>query len=318
MTERLTYLAYAAGWAIVRALPERIAAALFRWGADLAWRRRGKGVRRLESNLRRVLGDAAAPERLDATLRAGVRSYARYWLEVFRLPVIGSRRILDGMHTLDEWRLREAVASGRGVVAALPHQGNWDHAGAWVVLTGVPFTTVAERLKPERLFDRFVAFRESLGMEVVPLTGGERPAADVLTERLRSGGLVCLLADRDLTASGVAVDFFGAPTRFPAGPAALALRTGAALLPVTLWYGDDGGWHVRFHPEVVPSPGRPRGGAIADMTQQLARAFEEGISAHPEDWHMLQRLWLDDLDAADPRRAVGAADRAAPADEGAA
>jgi lauroyl/myristoyl acyltransferase len=313
--ERLTYLGYAVGWAVVRALPERVAAAVFRLGADLAWRRRGNGVRRLESNLRRVLGPDVDEAELAATLRAGIRSYTRYWLEVFRLSVIGNDRIVAGMHCIDEWRLRDALASGRGVVTALPHQGNWDHAGAWAVLTGMPLTTVAERLEPARLFDRFVAFRESLGMEVLPLTGGERPAYDVLTQRLREGGLLCLLADRDLTASGVEVEFFGARTRFPAGPAALALRTGAALLPVTLWYGDDGGWVVRIHPEVVPSAGGPRGGAIADMTQQVARAFEESIRAHPQDWHMLQRLWLDDLDLSDPRRA-GAATQ--PADEGAA
>jgi lauroyl/myristoyl acyltransferase len=313
--ERLTYLAYTVGWAVVRALPERVAATLFRLGADLAWRRRRSGVQRLEANLRRVLGPDVDDAELAATVRAGVRSYARYWLEVFRLPVIGNDRIVAGMRCIDEWRLRDALASGRGVVTALPHQGNWDHAGAWAVLTGMPLTTVAERLEPAKLFDRFVAFRESLGMEVLPLTGGERPAYDVLTERLRAGGLLCLLADRDLTSSGVEVEFFGARTRFPAGPAALALRTGAVLLPVTLWYGDDGGWVAHMHPEVVPSAGSPRGGAIADMTQQVARAFEESIRAHPQDWHMLQRLWLDDLDVADPRRARPPAQRA---DEGAA
>jgi phosphatidylinositol dimannoside acyltransferase len=316
VTDRITYLAYAVGWAVVRALPERVALRLFQWGADFAWRRRGKGVLRLESNLRRVLGPEVEQAELDATVRAGVRSYARYWLDVFRLPVTSEDRIVSGMHTIDEWRLRETLASGRGAVVALPHQGNWDHAGAWAVVTGMPFTTVAERLKPERLFDRFVGFRESLGMEVVPLTGGDRPAYEILTERLRAGGMICLLADRDLTATGVTVDFFGAAARFPAGPAALALRTGAALLPVTLWYDDGGDWHVQFHPEVVPSADRARGGAIADMTQQVAARFEQGVREHPQDWHMLQRLWLDDLDAAAPSRPAPAAEQ--PADEGAA
>ena len=305
MIDRITYLAYAAGWALVRALPERAATALFDRGADIAFRRRGKGVRRLESNLRRVLGPDVDPAVLEQTLRAGVRSYARYWMEVFRLPVTPHERIVGRMHCHDEERLRDAYASGRGVVMALPHQGNWDHAGAWAVLTGIPFTTVAERLKPERLFDRFVEFRESLGMEVLPLTGGERAAFSVLTERLRSGGALCLLADRDLTTSGIDVEFFGETARFPAGPAALALRTGAALLPVTLWVEDDG-WHAQIHTEVTPSAARSGGSAVADMTQQLARAFEDGIAAHPQDWHMLQRLWLADLDADDPRRRTAA------------
>jgi phosphatidylinositol dimannoside acyltransferase len=153
---------------------------------------------------------------------------------------------------------------------------------------------VAERLKPESLFDRFVAFRESLGMEVIPLTGGDRPPYDVLEERLRGGGTLCLLADRDLTPRGIDVDFFGATARMPAGPARLALETGATLLPVTLAFTEDG-WEITFHDAVEH-------GQLRAMTQGLADAFQKGIAAKPEDWHMLQRVWLDDLDADDPRR----------------
>jgi KDO2-lipid IV(A) lauroyltransferase len=204
--------------------------------------------------------------------------------------------ILGGMRTVGEEAARGLVASGRGVVFALPHSGNWDHAGAWFAATGVPFTTVAERLKPESLFDRFLAFRESLGMEVLPLTGGERPPVDVLTERLADGRVLCLLADRDLTPRGVDVTFFGAATRMPAGPATLALRTGAALVPVHLAFLPDG-WQVTFYDEVPHTD-------VQTMTQVLAARFEEGIGRHPADWHMLQKLWLDDLDPGDPRRAA--------------
>jgi KDO2-lipid IV(A) lauroyltransferase len=174
---------------------------------------------------------------------------------------------------------------------------NWDHAGAWAVLSGLPFTTVAERLQPEALFDRFVAFRASLGMEVLPLTGGERPPFPVLADRLRAGRLVCLLADRDLTARGVPVTFFGEPTRMPAGPAALALQTGAALVPVTLWF-TSAGTRARIHPELPRPPGPDRPAVIRTMTQALADVFAAGIAEHPADWHMLQRLWLADLDPA--------------------
>jgi KDO2-lipid IV(A) lauroyltransferase len=160
----------------------------------------------------------------------------------------------------------------------------------------VPFTTVAERLEPESLFARFVAFRESLGMEVIPLTGGERPPYELLAERLRAGGTLCLLGDRDLTATGVDVDFFGSPARMPAGPAALAHDTGAVLLPVTLWYPDRRRWAGRIHPQVeVPATG-DRIGKIRAMTQRVADAFADGISEHPQDWHMLQRVWVADLD----------------------
>ena len=283
--------AYAGGWALVRALPEDAAHALFRAGADLAWRRGGSGADRLRANLARVAPDAD----LDVLTRHALRSYARYWCEVFRLPVTSRDRVVGGMTAVDEHRLRDSVAAGRGTVLALPHSGNWDHAGAWCGATGVPFTTVAERLQPESLFDRFVAFRESLGMEVLPLTGGARPPYDVLVERLESGGTLCLLADRDLSARGIDVQFFGATARMPAGPASLALRTGATLLPVTLSFRPDG-WQVVFSPAVPHTD-------VATMTQAMADAFGAGIAAHPADWHMLQRLWLEDLSADDPRRA---------------
>lgn len=285
---------YGFGWAGVKKLPEPAAVALGRRIADYAWKRRGKSVLRLESNLARVVPDAS-PERLRALSQAGMRSYMRYWMESFRLPTMETSRFGQDVLMKDEHILREALASGRGVVVALPHLANWDLAGAWAVgHLGVPFTTVAERLKPESLFDRFVAYRESLGMEVLPHTGGA--AFGTLARRLRSGGLVCLVADRDLSASGVEVDFFGSTARMPAGPALLAQQTGAVLLPATLYYGDTPRMYGRIHPEVTVPQAGTRAEKTTAMTQAVADAFASGISEHPEDWHMLQRLWLDDLE----------------------
>lgn len=284
---------YGLGWAGVKKLPEPAAVALGRKIADVAWKRRGKSVLRLESNLARVVPDAT-PERLRELSHAGMRSYMRYWMESFRLPAMDPKRFGEDVQLKDEHILLEAIASGRGVIAALPHLANWDLAGAWVTgHVGVPFTTVAERLKPESLYDRFVAYRESLGMEVLPHSGGA--AFGTLARRLRSGGLICLVADRDLSASGIEVDFFGSTARMPAGPALLAQQTGAVLLPVTLYYGDSPKMYGRIHPEVeVPAAGT-RKEKTAAMTQAVADAFARGIAEHPEDWHMLQRLWLDDL-----------------------
>ncbi|MFK0237262.1 phosphatidylinositol mannoside acyltransferase [Streptomyces vinaceus] len=285
---------YGLGWAGVKKLPEPAAVALGRRIADYAWKRRGKSVLRLESNLARVVPDAS-PERLRALSQAGMRSYMRYWMESFRLPTMETGRFGQDVLMKDEHILRDALASGRGVVVALPHLANWDLAGAWAVgHLGVPFTTVAERLKPESLFDRFVAYRESLGMEVLPHTGGA--AFGTLARRLRSGGLVCLVADRDLSASGVEVDFFGSTARMPAGPALLAQQTGAVLLPATLYYGDTPRMYGRIHPEVTVPQAGTRAEKTTAMTQAVADAFASGISEHPEDWHMLQRLWLDDLE----------------------
>jgi KDO2-lipid IV(A) lauroyltransferase len=296
MNDALLDAAYAAGWSVVRGMPERLARRQFDAVADGVWLRSGPSVVRLQRNLARVVPDATDRE-LRLLTREGVRSYLRYWCEVFQLPKLKTTDVVARMCSTDEWRIREAVAAGKGMILGLPHMGNWDHAGAWLTGIGVPFTTVAERLQPESLFERFVTFRESLGMEVIPLTGGERPPFELLADRLRSGGSLCLLADRDLTATGIAVDFFGAPARMPAGPAALAHDTGAALLPVTLWYPDRRRWATRIHPQVeVPARGT-RDQKIREMTQQLADAFAETITAYPQDWHMLQRVWVDDLDA---------------------
>jgi KDO2-lipid IV(A) lauroyltransferase len=292
--ERLADALYGAGWSTVKKLPEPVAARLGRTVADLAWKRRGEGVLRLERNLARVV-PGASPERLAALSRAGMRSYLRYWMESFRLPAWSPERIADGVDVEDLHHLTAGLDAGKGVILALPHLANWDLAGAWVTTRlGIPFTTVAERLKPESLYDRFVAYREGLGMEVLPHTGGT--AFGALARRLRAGGLVCLVADRDLSASGIEVDFFGEPARMPGGPALLAQQTGAALLPATLWFDDSPVMRGRVHPPVaVPGSGNRREKASV-MTQALADAFATGIAEHPEDWHMLQRLWLADLD----------------------
>ncbi|MFI9008269.1 phosphatidylinositol mannoside acyltransferase [Actinosynnema sp. NPDC053489] len=291
MNERLADLAYAAGWRLVRLLPERAARWLFDAVADRAARRGGGGVRQLRANLRRVVPRAGEAE-LDELVRLAVRSYARYWREAFRLPSLDLAEVsaeldrsLSGVENLDA-----ALAGGRGAVVALPHCGNWDMAGVWLVAHCGTFTTVAERLKPESLYRRFIAFREGLGFEVVPLTGGDRNPALVLAERLRANQVVCLLADRDLTAGGVPVTFFGERTLMPAGPAHLAATTGAALIPAGLWFTEDG-WAIRLHPPI-----RVAGTAgVAAATQQMADVFAADIAAHPTDWHMMQQLWLTDL-----------------------
>ena len=234
-----------------------------------------------------------------------MRSYARYWMEVFRLPVISREQILAGTVSIGgEQAAFAQLAAGRGVVFALPHTGNWEVAGAWIIARGAgKFTTVAERLKPESVFLRFLAFRESLGFEVLPATGGNSRFG-VLAQRLRAGGMVCLPADRDVTGGGIEVEFFGQKARMMGGAAALAVQTGAALMPAVLWF-EGRGWGVHIYPEIpVPAEGSRRD-KIAAMTQQMARNFEAGIAAHPEDWHMLQRVFAEDFDPARLPAAAG-------------
>jgi lauroyl/myristoyl acyltransferase len=285
--------AYGVGWQAVRHLPESAASGMFRRLADQAWRRRGRGVVQLEANLGRVLPEAS-PEALRELSRAGMRSYFRYWCEAFRLPEWSRDEVVDRIVVHDEERLREPVEAGTGAVAALGHLGNWDHAGAWGVVTGIPFTTVAERLRPESLFRRFLAYRESLGMEVLPLTGGD-DVSSALAERLRRGRVVALLADRDLSARGLTVDYLGQPARFPAGPAVLALRGAVPLLPVVSWY-DALHTHLAILPALQPDPSLGFRDSVQDLTQKFADVLGGAVRQHPADWHMLQRVWVADLD----------------------
>ncbi|WP_016905463.1 phosphatidylinositol mannoside acyltransferase [Streptomyces xiaopingdaonensis] len=292
--DRLTSGLYGAGWAGVRKLPEPTARRLGQRIADTAWKRRGKRVLRLESNLARVAPEADAEE-LARLSKAGMRSYLRYWMESFRLPVYSREQMAAAVDADGLDVLTEGLERGRGVVIALPHMANWDLAGAWAVSRlGIPLSTVAERLKPETLYDKFVGFREGLGMEVLPHTGGS--AFGTLARRLRAGGLVCLVADRDLSASGVPVTFFGAEARMPGGPAMLALQTGAVLLPVTLWYDGTPVMKAKVHRAVEAPEEGDRKAKAAAMTQSVADVFAAGIAEHPEDWHMLQRFWVPDLE----------------------
>lgn len=296
VTQKLSDLAYATGWGVVRGMPEPMANGLFRGAADLGVRRNGPGTRQMRRNYARVVPQAG-PTELDELVRAGLRSYARYWKETFRLPAMDHKRIYQQVRdTLVGLPLLEAALDrGKGAILALPHTGNFDVSGIWLVGQQGPFTTVNERLKPESLYQRFVSYRESLGFEILPSDGG---AYRVLMERLRANKVVCLVADRDLSKRGIPVTFFGEETRMPAGPARLAAATGAELLIVDNLFTDDG-WGLRLHTPIMVH-GRDD---VAPATQRMADAFAADIATNPADWHMMQKLWLSDLDE-DRRKAL--------------
>lgn len=289
LSQRASDVGYAAGWRLVRRLPASVAGAAFGLGADFAARRNGAGVRQLRRNLARVVPQADTAE-LDELVRGAMRSYARYWHESFRLPSMDhaavQRKLADGLTGVEN--LEAALAEGNGAVVALPHSGNWDVAGLWLVSYTGSFTTVVERLKPESVYRRFVGYRESLGFEIVPADGAS--SYRVLLQRLRENKVVCLVADRDITGSGVPVTFFGERTKMAAGPARLAATTGAALLPLGLWFTGDG-WGVRIHPRIRVT----QRSEVPAATQAMADIFAGDIAAHPTDWHMLQKLWTADF-----------------------
>jgi lauroyl/myristoyl acyltransferase len=295
--ERLADLQYAAAWRLLRAVPARPARRVFEAGAGWTAQRGGAGPDQLRANLARLVPTASSSA-LDALVVAGMRSYGRYWSETFRLAARDLPHIHAGTRITGQGvdALHSAFVDRRPVVIALPHSGNWDAAGAWLVeqlraLGREPaFTTVAQRLRPETLYRRFVGYREQLGMEVVA-AGDGTAAHRVLTRRLRGGGVVCLVADRDVTGGGLPVQLLGAPARLPSGPARLAALTGALLVPACPTFTSDG-WAIAFA-DPVPVPDRS---AVPAAVQGLADALGALLRVRPVDWHALQPIWLADAE----------------------
>ena len=287
MKDNIAAYAYFAGWRIVRWLPERTAYRLAYAAADFLTKRNGKNVSRLRSNLRRTKPDIT-PLDLDLLVFNAMRSYMRYWCVTFRFPDWSPERVQETVTVTNEHLLIDAIEAKTGVIVSLPHAGNWDHAGAYFCAKGINLVTVAERLKPERLFLKFLEYRQAMGMEVLPLDGR---VLGTLAQRLRQGALVALVADRDLSRTGIDVDFFGGPSRMPAGPALLALKTNAPLITAFVSYTESG-IHIDFKLIILPSTGSEED-KVSEIVAMTAKHFEEGISEHPEDWHMLQRIWID-------------------------
>ena len=287
MKDNFSAYIYFAGWRVVRWMPESAAYRLAFWVADFLVKRNGKGVQRLRSNLSRTQPGMTALD-LDLLVIEAMRSYMRYWCDTFRLPDWSKKRILETVTVTNEHLLMDAIAAKTGVIVALPHTGNWDHAGAYFCAKGIRLVTVAERLKPEKLFLKFLGYRQAMGMEVLPLDGG---VLGTLQERLEEGALVALVSDRDLSRSGIEVEFFGGKARMPAGPALLALRTNAPLITAFVSYTDNG-VHIDFRSIVLPTSG-DENSKVQQIVQMTAKYFEDGISENPEDWHMLQRIWVD-------------------------
>ena len=274
----MTALVWFAAWRLIRLLPERTAYLLFKVGGKYVYRKNGRGIQRLRSNLKTV-----KPEITEAEISAAVQSYLRYWCDTFRSPDWSKDRLQKTVSIIGKDLLMQALTQNRAVIVALPHSGNWDHAGAYYCSLGFKVTTVAERLKPEAVFKAFLNYRKALGMEVLAL---EPRVIATLAKRLQENGFVALVADRDLTDSGIEVTFFGKTAKMPAGPAALAIKTGALLLAAHVSYTDFG---VAIEFEEIAS-----NGSVQQVTQKMADFFEKTISKRPTDWHMLQRIWIND------------------------
>ena len=287
MIANLTAWGYFAAWRVLRWLPENFVYSSANALADRLVKRNGKSVQRLRSNLARTQNNITELD-LDLLVYRGMRSALRYWCDTFRFPDWSQERIVETVTITNEALLLDAIAAGTGAIVSLPHCGNYDHAAAYFCLKGAKIVTVAEHLKPEKLFKKFMQFRADFGMEALPLDGRVIPT---LMQRIRSGAVIALAADRDLSRSGIDVTFFGGPARMPAGPALLAIRTGAPLLSAYISYTEIG-IHIHLEELEVPTQGTEVE-KTAQLVQRSADRFAVGIAENPQDWHMMQRIWID-------------------------
>jgi KDO2-lipid IV(A) lauroyltransferase len=217
-----------------------------------------------------------------------MESYLRYWCDAFRLPTWNQERITSTVSVTGEEMFRSLVASGKGVIVSLPHSGNWDHAGAYFSATGIPIVSVAEKLKPERVYKAFLKYRERIGIRIYSTSENVIP---LLNQHLSQGDVVALVADRDLSKSGIEVAFFGGTAKMPSGPALLAIRNDSYLVIAHVTYTPRG-IHINFSEPITAKQGTDQS-KIEDLIQQSADIFAAGIARNPEDWHMLQKIWID-------------------------
>jgi KDO2-lipid IV(A) lauroyltransferase len=288
---------YKLGARLARLVPQPVAAAAARRLGRMAGRRATERRAQVERNLRRV-DPTLSGARLSRLVDETFESYARYYEESFRLPGTSAADLDAGFSQEGYEHLQRALDDGKGAIMALPHLGGWEWSGFWLTqVQHQPVTAVVERLDPPALFEWFVELRRSFGFEIVPLG----PDAGTATVRaLRANHTLALLCDRDLTGTGPEVEFFGERTTLPGGPATLALRTGAPIVPTAVYFD---GPHSRKG-VVLPPLDTTRHGKLRDdvqrVTQDLAYALEDLIRRAPEQWHLLQPNWPSDVSAAKP------------------
>ncbi|MDQ3986168.1 MAG: phosphatidylinositol mannoside acyltransferase [Actinomycetota bacterium] len=293
---QLVYYGYVAGSRLALALPERFAYgaahSLGSVGARLSPKKRTVAL-----NLARITGRPVDSPEVEALTREAFRSYARYWLETFRLIREDAEFFLTRFLCVGEHKIDAVLGRGKGALVVVGHLGNWDAAGAWAGARGNTLVTVAEVLRPRRMFDFFAAHRARLGMVIHPAQPG---VTDKLVAAIEEGAVVAILGDRDLKGTGPEVDFFGARVNFPAGPASVALRAGVPILVAGVGGAQfaDGrrGWLCEIS-DPIELPERRDGTEIARLTQQTADQLQRFVAKFPAEWHVFQPFWKEDRQA---------------------
>ncbi len=283
------YLLYLFAWKLIAVLPEKSAYKLADYVSDRIYKKNGKGIKRLRGNYGRVMPEYSS-QKLEELTKLGMRSYLRYWFDTFRLSKWSKNRIISTTQVIRENLLRDPIQSKQGCIVALPHAGNWDHAAAYFCSTGITLTAVVEKLKPEAIFKKFLAYRQSIGIEAI---SHKEKTIPILTQRLQAGKLIALVADRDMSRNGIEVNFFGKTSKMPSGPAILAIKTGAPLITAYVRY-TPGGIEIIFDETLKPTNSGSEEEQIKIITQSMADNFAKRIKENPVDWHMLQRIWIDE------------------------
>ena len=283
------YLLYLFAWKLIAVLPEKSAYKLADYVSDRIYKKNGKGIKRLRGNYGRVMPEYSS-QKLEELTKLGMRSYLRYWFDTFRLSKWSKNRIISTTQVIRENLLRDPILSKQGCIVALPHAGNWDHAAAYFCSTGITLTAVVEKLKPEAIFKKFLAYRQSIGIEAI---SHKEKTIPILTQRLQAGKLIALVADRDMSRNGMEVNFFGKTSKMPSGPAILAIKTGAPLITAYVRY-TSGGIEIIFDETLKPTNSGSEEEQIKIITQSMADNFAKRIKENPVDWHMLQRIWVDE------------------------
>ncbi len=289
MKDYLAYLGLRAGVGLVGALPEGVVRRMGR-SVGQVWAQVDADRREMaRRHMERVLPNSADA---DAAAREIMRSYGRYFAEALWARSSRVAEMLADTEIQGLEHVLNARDAGTGMIYALPHMGNWEAAAPVAISHGVPVVAVAEVLPNRRITEWFTRMRAEFGIEIVLATGRIEVMRN-LERAISENKAVALLSDRDLKGKGVEVEFFGEKTTLPPGPATLAIRTGAPLLPVGSYFSD-GGYKVVIHPPLpVPDEGT-KTQRVAALTQALARELEGIISEAPDQWHLVQPNWPSD------------------------
>jgi KDO2-lipid IV(A) lauroyltransferase len=291
--DRLGFFVYRLFTAVLGVLPEFAMRWLGEGLGRLAWYIAPARRRLVQRHLRRVLGDGAEVEKRSKLMFA---RYGRYWAEVFWLRPNRRTQIVEHSDIINEQALHRSKAAGKGIILVLPHMGNWEVAGAVAASIGIPVLAAAENLPNPLITEWFVNIRKMVGIDIVLIGRGLRASGE-LAARLRAGGTVALLSDRDLSGRGVPVTFFGEETTMPAGPVALADRTGAAIHVVGSYFKRGQG-HIYRIADPLPVPAfEERDDRIAAGIQSVADVLEDMIRLAPEDWHLFVPNWPSDRES---------------------